>query len=426
MSEEVFAYCDAATLESELSCSSVLRERKVNLELKRLANVCIFPYGTVSEELHGEVLSSLAEIVPHCCSGTVYENLSLSQIPVSEDSVCVEEAIYLGAIPICWGHYITDGLSKLWSFDLPEIQQMISRGVPVYFTPNFCALDKTPSAWRHLMDLLGLSHLNVIPLEKPTHFGKLIVPDDSLRNSPEGRLYSPVFMDTISKLVSAVFHKDGGSYPSKVYLSRTRLTSDHAEFGERKIERLFKKAGFKILYPEQMTFEEQVNYLRNAEIVAGTMGSISHNFVFCRPGTETIILRKAWYTNDFQYAINQMANLKVTYIDCHLSVFTNENPNLGPFYMYVNDNVTRFFADRFCLKQSSCFDRRMFMRYVWACITRPDFDKRTVSPSYYYQKMYQELQAHQNLARVVYRSILAHLPQGVGVKIKRFVNSTRK
>lgn len=113
--------------------------------------------------------------------------------------------------------------------------------------------------------------------------------------------------------------------------------------------------------------------------------------MFCRPGTEAIILRKAWYTNDFQYVINQVSDLNVLYVDCHLSVFTTDNPNLGPFFLYANEKLRQFFKSRFDVNVNNSFVLREYMRYMRICLCRADMKQRTESPEYYYLRLREEL-----------------------------------
>jgi capsular polysaccharide biosynthesis protein len=49
---------------------------------------------------------------------------------------------------------------------------------------------------------------------------------------------------------------------------------------EEKCEDLFRKYGFKIIYPEKMAFPEQVRLFSGARYIAGAVGSGMHNILF--------------------------------------------------------------------------------------------------------------------------------------------------
>lgn len=335
-----------------------------------------------------------------------------------------EEVIYLGAVNPCWGHYITDGISKMWCLENEEFKNLVARGVPVMFVSEWAHVDKMGDAWRHLVDLVGGVNVKIEPLQVTTKFKRIYVPSNTIQHSAKGRFYTKEFTNIVGRLKAAALSNVSiGKEYDKIYLSRTQLPNGgHTEFGEYQLEKAFKKAGYHVIYPEQLTFEEQVYLLDKAKSVAGTMGSISHNFMFCRPDTDVVILRKAWYTNDFQYVINQSSNLNVNYIDCNLSVFIDANSNGGPFFMYINENVQRFFMDRYNIVLKNGFSRRKFKEYALLCMQRGNFYERNVAPAYYYAKMAEELKNHPGGAKQLYRRIVSVMGDGVRKRIKLMVS----
>jgi capsular polysaccharide biosynthesis protein len=58
----------------------------------------------------------------------------------------------------------------------------------------------------------------------------------------------------------------------KIYISRMRI-SQRKLANEKNVESLFEAAGFKVIYPELLPINEQVNIFRNATYVAGCSGS---------------------------------------------------------------------------------------------------------------------------------------------------------
>lgn len=418
MHKEDFYYCDEPTIVEEQKSAFVNRYKDWEMQIKCIENAWIIPWSKEYEDIQGEILTENGTIVENVCSGSIYDTMQSKtySIPIEFDSI--DEVIYLGGINKCWGHYITDGICKLWCINTPEIKLLLEKNIPIVFTYEWIIDEKMASSWRHLIDLLGWKNVNIFPLTKITKIKRIHIPSNSLQYSTKGRFYTYEFKHLIDSLKNAALsHNMRLPKIEKIYLSRTRLTSDHAEFGEKGIEKLFKKAGFKILYPEQLSFEEQVYYLHNAKEVAGTMGSISHNFMFCNSETKLYILRKSWYTNDFQYVINQVSNLDVTYIDVNLSVFLNSNSNDGPFFLYVNDNLKRFFQDKYSIKVKKNFNSRSFSNYAMICMRRPNFKDRNIAPEYYYKLMTTELTSDISIFKRGYRYILSLLGSKISSKI---------
>ena len=66
------------------------------------------------------------------------------------------------------------------------------------------------------------------------------------------------------------------------------------------MENVFRKKGFKVFSPEELTVKQQIALLMNCDEFASTEGSCAHNSIFCKPGTKVLILRKADYANSYQ------------------------------------------------------------------------------------------------------------------------------
>lgn len=180
-------------------------------------------------------------------------------------------------------------------------------------------------------------------INSPTQFNNVIIPDNSFINTPFGRIYTEEFVDIIKKIKTSVishFKDKKIEIFDKIYLTRTSLKDNGSrDFGEKFLENVFYKKGYKIISPEKYSIYEQVLFVMSCKSLAVTEGSISHNAIFCKDGTELILLLKADYVNGYQPAINSMANINVTYIDAHWTPH-NEMPWAGPFYM----NITPYFA----------------------------------------------------------------------------------
>lgn len=390
MFNENFQYCDPPTIKDESIRSQVDRMQKKELRLREYHDVAIYPWTEETEPFQGEVMNRDGSVVPNVNMTSYYENHigKTYDLPDIEDEV--EEAIYLGNVAICWGHYFTDGIAKMWCIDNPRFQELLSRDVPVYFVAPYYPMYSTPKAWEHLLQKLGFTK-HVLPLLKPTRFHKLHVADSSLYIENKTRYFTPEYKTTVERLVAnSIVHQDTPTY-DKLYLSRLKLKRKAKEYGERAIQRAFQKQGYHVIYPETLSYEEQVWLYSHAKSIVATKGSICMNSIFCQPGTELIVLRKSFGTHDYQYIISQVRDLNVTHIDSHLTVFITEMPSIGPFFIYINDNLVRFFKDRFNKTLRNNFSRTRFFAYALYAMQKKDFRERTKSPSYYYDKMYDEL-----------------------------------
>lgn len=130
------------------------------------------------------------------------------------------------------------------------------------------------------------------------------------------------------------------SYPDKIYFSRTRL-HDARDFGELAIEHLFANQGYRIVYPETLSFLEQVRMVSCCKTFAATEGSISHNAIFLHQGQQCVVLKKANYTNGYQYMIEHITGADTKYININHSIHSR-SPWEGPFYMCPTSDLYTF------------------------------------------------------------------------------------
>ena len=79
---------------------------------------------------------------------------------------------------------------------------------------------------------------------------------------------------------------------SRIFVSRERLASTKSGYRRMlnagEVEERLVKLGFEIIYPEEMSIEEQIKKFRSAAIVVGQSGGAMFNVVFCRPGTHVV------------------------------------------------------------------------------------------------------------------------------------------
>jgi hypothetical protein len=129
----------------------------------------------------------------------------------------------------------------------------------------------------------------------------------------------------------------------KLYLSRTKYKTNPV-FGELEIERAFRKNGYKIIHPEQISIQKQIAYMKGAKVVAGVVGSQMHNAIFCEKGTRIININRLDMVPSNQLAIEKSFGLDSVYVDAYLDILPN-NIGMGPFLLGPNEFLLKFFRD---------------------------------------------------------------------------------
>lgn len=94
----------------------------------------------------------------------------------------------------------------------------------------------------------------------------------------------------------------------KIYISRKKSASSRALLNTEELESLFIDKGFEIVYPEFLSFANQVKIFSEAEIVVGATGAAMTNLIFMSPGTKAIVLYYLHPQVNY-YLFSQIANI---------------------------------------------------------------------------------------------------------------------
>lgn len=292
-----------------------------------------------------------------------------------EESVCEccdEEVVYIGMYNGVWGHWLTDNLKLLW-FLFDERYSGLKTMKFVYTT---LSSDFGFSGNAKLLLLrLGIDVDKLVRITTITKFRKIYLPEDCfIREEKKGCWYTVEYKSLIDRIISASCNSIQNELISplnRVYFTRTKFKND-VDYGEERIERVFRDLGYAIVSPEEMSLDEQIYLLNHCKVLAATEGSVTHNVAFMQEGSSVVIVRKRNFVNEYQLAINEMRALHVTYVDSHKSTRIDKNHSYkGPFFMYCSSNLSRFAK---CKKP--VFPVFSYICYLWKY--RPDHILRKV------------------------------------------------
>lgn len=248
--------------------------------------------------------------------------------------------IYMGILSSCWGHAITDNLKKLWYLKTDECSKYVSDGAKVVYLT--IGNSEMPQYVHELLELAGAKLCDMTKMSSITKVKTIILPDNSFVADDGQRYFTETYRHTINEIKSRI--RCNQSKIDKIYFTRTKV-NDWRDYGEAEIEEVFRKKGYTIISPEQHGVGEQISMMMSCRHFAATEGSVSHNVVFCEPGTEVTIIRKVNDVNKYQMAVNEVADVDVTYVDAHNSVRASKKaPWGGPFFMCINRNIERYFG----------------------------------------------------------------------------------
>ena len=243
--------------------------------------------------------------------------------------------IYLGLFYTIWRHLITEGLRYFWAFN-NKVFRTYFKDCPLAYMP--CELDKSLMAhknfWR-LMEILEIDANRLMPIDCPTQFENVILPDESFFIAETERNFTDDYRATIDRLRNFAL-KNRTPSAKKIYYFYGKK-----QFGEERLAEYFKSKGYEIVSPERLTLDEQLNLLINAESFASTLGSCTHNSIFLRDGAEVISIPRANYFTPYQPPLDQVHPLNTNYVDSSMSILqVADKPNC----FIISDRLKKFFA----------------------------------------------------------------------------------
>lgn len=343
-------YCDEAS-------HDYFKDKKLSVTTEK--NAVILPPVEITDEAgytryKGGVISSAGEFIENSAHyrekiGHYWGSVSEGYTPNPSDLIeNTQDVIYGGFIHNHFGHFLLECTSRLWYICQNE------SALPLVFVG---AVPLKEYIYLFL-NALGISNERILSIDKPTRFKTVIVPERScvIRN-----YYTKEFILPFQKINVAPKHVD------KIYLSREKYNKSPKIYGEKKISKVFKQNGYKIIYPEKLSLLEQIAYIKSAKSIAGIYGSATHLALFASENTELIIINRSDDINNNQTMINQAAKLSVCRVDGHNNFLPTSHVD-GPFVMGITRQLLDFFIHKnfvLCSHEESAISFISFIRIIY-------------------------------------------------------------
>lgn len=262
-----------------------------------------------------------------------YQNLEIKK----------KQVIYIGALPAHYGHFIFEGLARIWIKKLFDPKDFLY----VYIS----RLD--PQS--HLLDifsLLGIPKDNLLKIDKPLKFEKIIVPEPSLR-------LNDYFHQDFRKTV-AINYNNKKLY-KKIYFSRSNKNG--RSFGQFFIDKFLSDNDYEIVNAEKYSLIEICKILKNCSHFASTSGTNMSNSIFLPKGAKVICFNRSSHLHPLQLMIDQMLKLEFQYVDCHLKS-ERINFSSGPYFFWPSKKFLEF-TSKFSKKRNIYL---IYLRYFFVIV----------------------------------------------------------
>ncbi len=245
------------------------------------------------------------------------------KIDVPTDMPCHEAPIlFLGVLFPHYGHFLTECMSRYWALDRigdPEIDLLLS--------PENWEKIQASGYFGDFLALAGIDDARIKRFGKAIRLREVIVPHSSFS------LYYQAYSnhaDLLRRVAASVVERRRpaalGMQP--IYLSRSQFKSNTRRLlGEPLLEDALRRQGFRIIYPENITFVQQLVFYNTNKIFVSPRGSALHNFVFSNVGSQQYVYVPFESGGNpvlgAQYLVDCLANLDSHYIGA-LRRITNE------------------------------------------------------------------------------------------------------
>jgi hypothetical protein len=264
-------------------------------------NATIGPLDVTSTKHRLNIKANPADVkLPHLrLVGTKIEDHSSvmfdADLVAAPENVIAGPCLYAGVYFFHFGHFVSECIHRLYARSVDERLRNAKVAFSVYPT-------QTVDPWFYpILDICGVSSDDVIFINSPHRFEHLIVPQQAriLGGMTMIDGYSKVFPPLKSEMRDEARH----SY----YVSRSKHLYSGGFAGEMLLERQLEKAGFHILYPEEMPLGELIGKLSAADRIIFAEGSSIHNLELCRKTSAKIMVigRRPHAAARFGYIVSE-------------------------------------------------------------------------------------------------------------------------
>ncbi len=223
--------------------------------IKHFDQVTVMPLrqGRTGVFLNGEVIE---ETLLTRSYGRIHQPADLVE-PVERFDA---ETIFAGHLQDHFGHFLLEGLARLW-------HAKAHPALPIAWIG-----DGRYQPWQiQVLDLLGIRNAPIF-ISRPTAIRRLIVPEAGYVVQTRFEPWHAEFL--------GVFPNRPVAAGKKVWLSRSALPETSGNIvNQREIESRLSKAGWSILHPQLLSITDQLACIADAERIAGISGSAFHSFV---------------------------------------------------------------------------------------------------------------------------------------------------
>ena len=207
-------------------------------------------------------------------------------LPTPTEEAPEEHYIYLGQLNPHYGHFIINTLARFW-----PLLDAGRRRLPIlchsYFGGHELLADRPFVV--DILERLGLRLGDITVYDRPVRVRRLTVVAPALHELASAHPLMAALGDAIGRASLDGVAIDAEARP--VYLSKARLTAYVQRIeNEEEMTETLSRSGVDVIYPETLTFDEQVKLFAQRRTIISCIGSALHTALFAPPGRSMVVL----------------------------------------------------------------------------------------------------------------------------------------
>lgn len=217
-----------------------------------------------------------------------------------------QKFIYGGHLFRHYGHFITECICRLWYAVKDE-------NYPIIYSesPRFSVKRDYVDIF---MDLIGFDKSRFLAFLNPVILEEVIIPYPSIIMNYHAHSVHRLLPEAVAQ---AILKELPNKIEQPLYMSRKKLNKNNSFrslLNEEELEDKLREKNFKIVYPEQLTFEEQIQLVNQYEVIIGVCGSALHNILFDLSGSHLVCLGDLDYIHPNFVLIDAIKSRDSSYI----------------------------------------------------------------------------------------------------------------
>lgn len=293
--------------------------------------VKVFNDYTKEEYHQGGVTDKNGHFIKESASyrgGTDFRSLKAAYPLADKPEYCDETVIYGGVLYEFYGHVLLESLSRLWYYikNNPEHYRVVFNFVP-----------RAQGKFKEFFELLDIPYNDRTFIAKPMQYKKVIIPEPASIYAQSWHIDWLAPFDYMSSKVKAAKY-------DKIYFTRTKMVERYPVWGEKKVEQMFAKNGFKVFSPERLSLRKQIALMKGCKELATVSSSTYHNLLFAQNGVKLICLNRSFEPDYCQHIVDEAKNLDASYIDASLNPLPSSHVD-GPWIIGITEELKKFADD---------------------------------------------------------------------------------